>query len=287
MEHLKRELESAHKAVADLPEPLQSQAFGKLVEKILEKEYGSHARFAKSLIPPQDVSNALAEKLPTANVSELMRKLDVDMAKLEDYIEIKGDDTRLLFPTRRDLDLEEIVLFTVVYLSIRSICYGQREIESSKLREAMSTKGVSVQNVSTYLKRYPSLIIHRGGKRGSTNTSYRLTTEGLTHGLEILKQVIHEGIRVKDLKLTFLGDERNAGKRRGIKSTGMSAAINERVATGFFDEFKSINQLVDELRKRGFFNPRQDVDSYLRKVLLGKRLLREEHNGIWEYVLKK
>lgn len=223
----------------------------------------------------------------TDSLEKLTKKLNIDNEKLGDFIEVDTDDMNLLFPIKRNSNREEHLIFSLIYLTIRKLYSEDREIESSKLRELMASRGLgSLVNLSTNLKKFPSLIAHKSGKRGSTNTYYRLTIEGFSKGLWLLKEVIEKGNKVEKIEADFL--ENTGGfKKRAKRSSALSDEINKIIDEGFFTEFKSVNKLKDDLRDRGFFNKRQDIDSYLRKVLLGKRLQREKINGTWNYVIKK
>ncbi|PIN73756.1 hypothetical protein COV20_06065 [Candidatus Woesearchaeota archaeon CG10_big_fil_rev_8_21_14_0_10_45_16] len=221
------------------------------------------------------------------SIEKLAKKLNIDKEKLEDFIEVDTDDMNILFPIKRNSNREEHLIFSLVYLTIRKLCLEVREIESSKLRELMASRGLgSLVNLSTNLKKFPTLIAHKSGKKGSTNTYYRLTIEGFSKGLWLLKEIIEKGNKVEKIEADFLESTRGF-KKRAKRSSALSNEINMIIDEGFFTEFKSVNKLMNELRTRGFFNKRQDIDSYLRKVLLGKRLLREKIDGTWNYVIKK
>lgn len=231
------------------------------------------------------------KKIPIASSEEYLdnfaKKLNVDKEKLEDFIEFDAEDINILFPIKRNSNREEHLIFSLMYLTTKRICFEEKEVESSKLRELMASKGISsLVNLSTNLKKFPSLIIHKAGKRGSTNTYYRLTIEGLSKGLGLLKEIIEKGNKVEGIEADFLENTGNL-KKRAKRSSALSEEINKILDEGFFNEFKTVNKLMAELRARGFFNKRQDIDSYLRKILLGKKLLREKIDGTWSYVLKK
>ena len=42
----------------------------------------------------------------------------------------------------------------------------------------------------TVLKKYPEFIIHKSGKRGSINTSYKLTIEGYNKGVKLIEKIL-------------------------------------------------------------------------------------------------
>ncbi|MDP1729352.1 MAG: hypothetical protein Q8L27_04070 [archaeon] len=224
--------------------------------------------------------------LPTENkdtIKDLALKLGCNAEKIEDFFEISNNHITLLCPIKRDSSLEEHILFSLVYLTLTKLCFDMREIGSNDLREMMSMKQIShLTNLSTNIKKFPSLIIHKSGKIGSTKTSYKITHEGVSRGISLIKDLIKEG-NVDNLDLGFLG---KVTKRKKI-SSAVPNAILELLEKGFFDKPVSTKEVVFELRKQGIFNRRQDIDAHLRQVLLGVRLFRERINNKWHYVIKK
>ena len=213
----------------------------------------------------------------------LASKINCNPERIEDLFDI-NDDVFLLFPIKRDSTLEEQVLFLLVYLTVKTICFDQKEIRSSILREKMAMKQVAnLKSLSTNIKKIPSLIIHKLGKKGSTKTSYRITHEGISKGLSIIQQITSDG-SLNNLDMSFLGPNITKKKKR---SSGLTSAIDKLISEGLFNQPVAIKDVVIELRKNGFFNRRQDVDAHLRKVLLGDKLLREKRNGLWHYMVKR
>jgi predicted nucleic acid-binding protein len=233
-----------------------------------------------------------AEKLPmkleknmidTNLYSLLASKLNLKEELVKDYLDL-GDEPKLLFNVKRNNAIEEQIVFLLSFLTINKICYGEKDIKSSELRRILAEHKISaINNLSTNVKKFDRFIVHRAGKIGSTNTSYRITEEGFSKGLTILSQIL-EGKNSLDINLDFLGLKI---LKRNKYNSKAGEEINKLLKEGFFNEYKKVKEVVSELKTRGFFNRRQDIDAYLRKSLLGKSLLRNKINGIWAYVLKK
>jgi hypothetical protein len=238
------------------------------------------------------IKEGLSEKLPlktektkinTDLYSLLSNKLNLKEELVRDYIDL-GDELKLLFNIKRDNAVEEHLIFLLSFLSINKICYGEKEIKSSDLRRILAEHKISaINNLSTNVKKFNRFIVHKSGKIGSTNTSYRITEEGLSKGLIILSEIL-SGENSSKINLDFLGLKI---VKRNKYNSKVGEEINKLLGEGFFKEYKKSKEVVSELRKRGFFNRRQDIDAYLRKSLLGKSLLRDKINGTWEYVMKK
>lgn len=214
----------------------------------------------------------------------LAKKLDLkETAKIKDFVEI-GEEIRIFPQIRRENAIEEQALFLTIYLSIGKVCFDQVEISSSELREVLARHQIqSINNLSTNAKKISRFIIHKSGKVGSTKTSYRITHEGISYGLSLLKKII-EGENPSKMDLSFLGIK---SIKRSRTTSKVGLEISKLLNEGFFDEYKTPQDVLKEVRTRGFFNPRQDIDAYMRKTLLGKKLLRNKINKIWHYVKRK
>lgn len=253
---------------------IRIKSYEVILNNLLRRE--SDAKIAKSISAP---SNKLNENSYEVMASALNVKSDL----VRDFVEI-GEDIRILHKIKRYNSIEEHALFLIIYLSARKKCYGTDEIDSGKLREVLATHQIqNINNLSKNVKKISRFVIHKSGKIGSTKTSYRITHEGVSYGLDCLKQII-EGTDPSKLDLNFFGIKSIS---RSKNSSKVGSEINKLFEEGFFDSPKSSKEVVAEVRKRGFFNKRQDIDAYLRQVLLGKKLIRDKTKGKWHYVKKK
>ncbi|PIO07893.1 hypothetical protein COU59_02445 [Candidatus Pacearchaeota archaeon CG10_big_fil_rev_8_21_14_0_10_34_12] len=222
-------------------------------------------------------------KINTNLYSLLAKKLDLKEELLRDYIDLEKEP-KLLFNIKRSNSVEEHLIFLLSFLSVNRVCFDEKEIKSNELRRILAEHKISaINSLSTNVKKFNRFIVHRAGKIGSKNTSYRITEEGFSKGLIILSEIL-SGENSSKINLDFL--ELKIVKRNKYNSK-VGEEINKLVGEGFFKEYKKSKEVVSELRKRGFFNRRQDIDAYLRKSLLGKSLLRDKINGTWKYVMKK
>lgn len=88
------------------------------------------------------------------------------------------------------------------------------------------------------------------------------------------------------------------GKTKTIKSQvsksenkykGVSGGIEFLIDKGFFGNPKSKKEVLDELKKEGYFHSSQTVDSALRHTFVNSRkiLTRIKEKDVWKYVLRK
>ncbi|MFC1753568.1 hypothetical protein ACFL96_09285 [Thermoproteota archaeon] len=225
----------------------------------------------------------------------LAAKCSVSPDVVIDYIHFEGEHIEILADITRRSNAESQLLYTLLVLTIRKIAFSVREIDSSVLREGVATKGIrSLVNLSTNIKKFPSLIAHKRGKRGKINTAYMLTTEGYSCGLTLLKRLFG-GEQLSDLDLSFLKSAKikrkgkKGAKANNTRKSGLNVEVEKMLGEGFFDQFRTVTEACTELRKRGFFNRRQDVDAVIRKSLMQSKglLLREKQDRTWHYVKRK
>jgi hypothetical protein len=228
--------------------------------------------------------NALIQKKRdlSNSITILSKKFNVSPEKIEDYFEVNGTNFEILCPISMGSSAEEHLMFTILILTLKKIAFDERELNSADLRDMAKSKGIkSLVNLSTNLKKYSQFIIHKSGKKGSTNTSYKLTIDGYNKGVEYIKKILSgEKISAESTPSVSRGKSTNSGMPKEIDTL-----YNE----GFFDTFKTITDVRDELNKRTFFNRRQDIDAYIRQTLTKARglLIREKKNKTWNYVKKK
>ena len=150
------------------------------------------------------------------------------------------------------------------------------------LREAAKYKGIgTLVNLSTSLKKFPQYIIHKHGKKGSNSGSYKLTVDGYNYGVNLI-QKFFSGEDVVEL-----AEDTKSHKK--VRNSGLGKEVDRLYDEGFFEDFKKVTEAQKELKRRGFFNRRQDVDAYVRQNLMKtkKLLLREKREGTWHYVKRK
>lgn len=217
----------------------------------------------------------------------LAKKLELkNPVIIKDFVEI-GDNIKIFPKIKRDNAIEEQALFLIIYMAIRKTCLDQIEINSSDLREVLANHQIdSIKNLSTNVKKISRFIVHKSGKIGSTKTSYRVTHEGISYGLSSFKKII-EGEDPSKMDVGFFGIKSVKRNKTSKTTSKVGLEITKLLEEGFFDDYKTPGEVLKEVKRRGFFNRRQDIDAYMRRTLLGKKLLRNKINKIWHYIIKK
>ena len=107
--------------------------------------------------------------------------------------------------------------------------------------------------------------------------------------LEKLKKIIqeHEN-RISNLEKQFLKKKPNPVKQEKSKYSGTSGGILLLIENGFLDNPKTANEIYEEMKREGYYNPKKNVDGTLRIVFVkNKTLQRIKDDKVWKYVTRK
>lgn len=228
-------------------------------------------------VNPTEIKKHIKEQ---NGLSEFIKLTEISQEELSKIFDFEEKVINLLVHPRGDNEGEKQITATILLLTAYYYYFNEPEISSSELRQKLLDVGVtSLVNLSTNLKLYPNLLVHKKSKKGSTNTCYRITIPGLELGRSLIRRIAGK-TKPDDKQLIMRGKTKK-------RSSGLGNEIKKLLEEGLFNNPLDVNAVKKELEKRGIHNPRQEVDSYLRKVLLGKQLIRDKENGIWKYAVKK
>lgn len=70
---------------------------------------------------------------------------------------------------------------------------------------------------------------------------------------------------------------------------GLKGGIELLISQGFLDNPKNAKEVTEELKKEGYFNQKEAVDTALRRdfVLKKKTLTRIKQDKLWHYVIRR
>ena len=73
------------------------------------------------------------------------------------------------------------------------------------------------------------------------------------------------------------------------KYEGLTGGIAFLIDNSFFDNPKLVTEIMEELKKEGYYYGRQAVDILLRRDFVKKKkiLTREKIENLWKYVIRK
>ena len=280
-EEIKNAIDTALLAVKNISdEKLKDKTYEIVLNNLLNRSKIAHTEETSASTLEKD------KKIVLPSYEALCNKFSVSREKINECFEFKNNEVEILTQISLSSNAYEQLIFTILTMTLRKIVFDERDIESSKLRESAGIKGISsLVNLSTNLKKYPTYIVHKTGKKGNTNTSYRLTIDGYNLGISIIKQILNSG-KIPDI-LNELSENNAPAKIK--RNSGLSKEIKKMIDEGFFSNFKSVNDAQIELNKRGYHNRRQDMDACIRQSYMKsqKLLLRDKKDGVWVYIIKK
>jgi len=81
----------------------------------------------------------------------------------------------------------------------------------------------------------------------------------------------------------------NSSKEFTENYEGLSGGLNFLISKNFLNSPKSAKNVMDELKKEGYFHSKESVDKALRVDFFNKKkiLTRIKENNVWHYVIRK
>lgn len=111
--------------------------------------------------------------------------------------------------------------------------------------------------------------------------------------IEKLKRIIedHED-RISKLEKQFVSKSTESkseeSKKNGSDYNGVSGGIRLLIDNGFLDTPKFVSEIVDEMKREGYYHDMPSIDSALRKSFLKNKILqRIKEENKWKYVIRK
>jgi len=113
---------------------------------------------------------------------------------------------------------------------------------------------------------------------------------------KILKKLEEMDNRLERIEKKFFSVKTEASLKKSKPTStkkavykGISGGVKMLIDNGFFETPRSMRQVIDELKREGYFYPPQSVDSAIRKDFFGRKkvLSRIKDGKIWVYVIRK
>jgi len=107
---------------------------------------------------------------------------------------------------------------------------------------------------------------------------------------EEIKRILadHEK-RIKELEKAILSKDRTESKVAEKEYDGLSGGIRFLIDNGFLNIPKSVNEIMEELKKEGYHYPRKSINKLLSINFArnAKILTRIKEEKVWKYVVRK
>ena len=107
--------------------------------------------------------------------------------------------------------------------------------------------------------------------------------------MEEIKKIIEEHeIRIRKLEELF-SSKKEIIKDVNKKYKGLAGGIRLLIDNGFFNTPKSLNEIINELKREGYHNSKAGIASTLSETFTKsqKVLNRLQEDKVWKYVLRK
>lgn len=179
----------------------------KLVEHMKDDEYKMKSfevilnnllenKSSSKKIKEDEISLHEKEIVPTKKIKGIKKLIeDVNVSEEQFYslFDIEGTKANILDPPKGKNSSEEQFMNSTLLLILNYYLTGSYEMSSSILRKRLEEHGVgSLVNLSTNLNIKKRYILRKAGKKGNTNTFYKLTFPGIKGGLHLIKKLAGE-----------------------------------------------------------------------------------------------
>ncbi|MCZ7384017.1 MAG: hypothetical protein O8C67_09500 [Candidatus Methanoperedens sp.] len=184
---IKQFIKRAEESVKDVSdEKLKIKAFevvlNNLVKSSIEKKFIPCSEKPK----PKDAVDISVGKL---NKDNLLNALNISDNQLNNFVDFDEDDFRILSHIQDKSETKKQQQATLIILTIKYYCYGDREINTSELKNKLKDMGIkSLENMAANLKDFENYIIKKGKQR-SPATVYRITDPGIKEGLRLITEL--------------------------------------------------------------------------------------------------
>lgn len=185
-------IELAKKAVENMEDDgYKMKSFEVILNKLLRDEKFSSEETKKERIESPKKEVSLIEK--PKGINKLMGDAEVTEEQFYSLFDVEGKQVNILDPPKGKNSSEEQFMNSVLLLVLNYYLTGSHELHSSVLRKKLEAHGVSsLVNLSTNLNIRKRYIFRKPGKKGNTDTFYKITFPGIKEGLDLIKRLSSE-----------------------------------------------------------------------------------------------
>ena len=169
--------------------------------------------------PKREIKSKTSREIDEDSLKNEIKRHDLTEEDLYSIFNVYEGKIFLLRGWKSTSTVESQVKSTLLLLTANKLFFNLDEMDSSKLRKSLIDSGVLMGNHSTNIKNFASLIIHKRGPIGSTNTSYRITHIGFQKSIDLIQDTInntsnfdikfkHKIIRKEEAEKISIDDEK-------------------------------------------------------------------------------
>jgi len=95
--------------------------------------------------------------------------------------------------------------------------------------------------------------------------------------------------RIEKLEKIVMGSKIKKTTKEILEYKGLTGGLNLMMDGGFFKKPVLVTEVLDELKREGYFYSLQAVDTILRRNMVAKKkiLTRMKIDGLWQYAIRK
>jgi len=103
------------------------------------------------------------------------------------------------------------------------------------------------------------------------------------------KKIKELELRIEKLEKIILGSKIKKSTKEVSEYVGLTGGLNLLLDQGFFNKPVLVTEVLDDLKREGYFYSLQAVDTILRRNMVAKKriLTRMKIDGLWQYVIRK
>ncbi|MFA5174570.1 MAG: hypothetical protein WC438_05310 [Candidatus Pacearchaeota archaeon] len=196
----------------------------------------------KKIITPKKVEKFIKLKENDELFEKRLKEQEIEVSDFDSIYNIDNDQIILLRGFKGTTYAESHVKSILLLLTSYKLLTNEEEINSSLIRKMLQQSGVpNLAALTTTLKGFSTLIIHKRGAIGSTNTSYKLTSLGFREGIILVKDIINH---TSNFKIEF--------KQRIRTEKAKPINIDYEVLQKNISEFSKENDIDEEKLKLTF-----------------------------------
>ena len=296
-QEIKKAIETARSAVSDISdEKLRDKTYEIVLNNLLARHSEASARKSTSSSSSPLQAAGKDDTIPKASLRSTKKaseELGVDESDLVDYLDVENDHVELLHNIDLKNNYQEHICFAIVTLTLKKAFDESNEVIGLDIIKSVRQRGIAnPQSFSNNVQKYPEFILVKA-REGRAGNTYRITSKGYSAGKDFIRAIL-SGTSAQEAYDTIIEPKKKksvASAKNTVTKTksGMSAEVRNMLSQGFFDSFKTVTELQAELKSKGFFTRRQDIDAFVRKQLMKAEnvLYREKKDGTWQYVKRK
>jgi hypothetical protein len=182
VEEIKKKIQLAIQAVADVEEPFKTKAFEVILSTLLKKSE------AEERVTPPSSTKVITKGAKTLDqkIAAFANEANVEASKLKDIFEFEEDKPIFIGNVEGSEAEKQVQISKCLIVAYKNV-YGKAWVKVALLSEALDDYGVgSLANLAANLGKCEEEFRAKGQRRGR---QYKLTQQGIKNALDLIRQL--------------------------------------------------------------------------------------------------